>query len=216
MKRILCFAILISFASSLQAGVLTSSERGWYNNSGFHNPSNANYFAGISDGHRNFFVFDLSSVTDTITSARLKLFNPSNGGPSSANGLYTVFDVSTSIASIVNGTGGLGAFNDFGSGVTYATKLVMPADQGTTVTVEFDAAGIAALNAAAGGQFATGGRFSSSFSNFVFGFTGSGNPADGASVLEFETSSGVVPEPTSFATWGLLVGAVAAVRRRRK
>lgn len=27
---------------------------------------------------------------------------------------------------------------------------------------------------------------------------------------------GVVPEPTSFATWGLLVGAVAAVRRRRK
>ncbi len=28
--------------------------------------------------------------------------------------------------------------------------------------------------------------------------------------------TGVVPEPTSFATWGLLVGAVAAVRRRRK
>ena len=39
---------------------------------------------------------------------------------------------------------------------------------------------------------------------------------DDFTVLAGSSTGGVVPEPTSFATWGLLVGAVAAVRRRRK
>ncbi|MEC8556907.1 MAG: hypothetical protein VXZ82_18035 [Planctomycetota bacterium] len=39
---------------------------------------------------------------------------------------------------------------------------------------------------------------------------------DDFTVLAGSSTGGVVPEPTSFATWGLLVGAVAAVRRCRK
>lgn len=43
-----------------------------------------------------------------------------------------------------------------------------------------------------------------------------GEIAFGGTASTTTPPGGVVPEPTSFATWGLLVGAVAAVRRRRK
>ncbi|MEC8554319.1 MAG: coagulation factor 5/8 type domain-containing protein [Planctomycetota bacterium] len=66
--------------------------------------------------------------------------------------------------------------------------------------------------------------FGTASAQFVrFLMTGPQPPAwfDGVGIGEVafrhaDPPTGVVPEPTSFATWGLLVGAVAAVRRRRK
>src|SRR5207244_7371103 len=50
---------------------------------------------------RDYFVFDLTSASQTILSAQLNLFNPANGYNSpDATETYTSFDVSTAISSL--------------------------------------------------------------------------------------------------------------------
>src|SRR6476659_1571628 len=72
-----------------QTVVINFTDRGSYTEAGFHNPSNPNYVVGDSRGFpgacgdcRNFFLFDLSGVTQPIVSAKLALFIPSSeSGP---------------------------------------------------------------------------------------------------------------------------------------
>src|SRR6188474_865495 len=74
------FTFVINCPSArAQTVVIPHTDRGWYDNTGFHNPSNPNYVVGgDSFGHyHNFFVFDLSGVTQPIASAKLMLFVPS-------------------------------------------------------------------------------------------------------------------------------------------
>src|SRR5947207_11973228 len=113
MRRIArCTSILIAlftFAincplATAQTVTISHTDRGWYNNTGFHNPSNPNYVVG--GDYNNFFVFDLSGVTQPIASAKLALYVPSAlAGPGysspdpSEN--YELHDVTTSIATLV-------------------------------------------------------------------------------------------------------------------
>ena len=63
------------------AAVVTvnATDSGWYDDTGFHDPSNINYLVGnpvFSPSfvdHHNFFVFDLASISGTVTSAILVL-----------------------------------------------------------------------------------------------------------------------------------------------
>ncbi len=111
-------AVLIgSVMSTANAGVMTidASDRGWYTETGLHTPSNTNYNVGDTtpaSDQRNFFVFDLSGVTQQIVSAQLSLFVPTtSSGPdggffsADATETYAVFDITTSIASLTGGTG---------------------------------------------------------------------------------------------------------------
>jgi hypothetical protein len=69
--------------------------------------------------------------------------------------LYTLFDVSTPIASLTaNQAGAAGIYNDLGSGVSYGSRIVSAADNGTFVTIAVNASALAAINDAAGEQFA--------------------------------------------------------------
>jgi hypothetical protein len=179
---------------SLNGGafVLNSTNRGWYNNSGSNTTTNKNYIAGtVAPGvtANNFFLFDLTSVGVPITSATLQLVNPATGYSSTnPTQTYTVYDVSTSFASISAGTGGVAAFNDFGSGGLYAIKSVSAADNGTTVAVGLNGSAVADLEAArtGSGQWGAGGTLSAS----------------------------AAPEPGTFAL--LALGGLALVKRRRK
>ncbi|MCY2981709.1 MAG: PEP-CTERM sorting domain-containing protein [Planctomycetota bacterium] len=91
-------------------------------------------------------------------------------------------------------------------------RLFTSADAGTFVTVNLNAAGLSALNAARGGTFATGGTWSSPRPNsFVFGGNFAGNLND--SSLVYETSA--VPEPASLALSGIGALGVGLVARRR-
>jgi hypothetical protein len=190
--------------------VLSATDKGWYDNTGFHQAGNPNYAVGQCQNcgpgvsaFRDYFVFDLSGVSGPITDATLSIGNPPNGfhvlkvsNPSAGYdvgppALWTLYDVSTPIGSLTaDQTSATSIFTDLGTGVSFGSKLVTGALNAMQVMLSLNASGLAALNAAVGGQFAVGGKLSH--------------------------TAGEVPEP---ATWTMMIlgaGAVgAAVRRRR-
>jgi PEP-CTERM motif len=109
---------------------------------------------------RNFFAFDLSSLTGPITSATLTIpSNPFGIGYENTSGsasiTYTNFDVSTPIDDLDDGTNGLSTFADLGSGVKLGSTLIGPDDLVTTVTL--DPTALEDIAAAEGQDFAIGG-----------------------------------------------------------
>jgi uncharacterized delta-60 repeat protein len=164
------------------SATLSADDSGWYDGSGLHAASNTNYAVGNGapggDIH-NFFVFNLATINDGIVSAQLRLLNPSGGylSPDSTE-TFAVFDVSTPISQLVAGGTGLTAvFNDLGTGTQFGSRTVSAADNDQTVAVDLNAAAIAALNEARGGQVALGGALttlSGTALQYLFGFTSSG------------------------------------------
>ena len=67
-----------------QSTTLTATDVGWYDNTGFNNPSNQNYIVGQGVGpsgeevFNDFFVFDLSGVSGQVIGAQLNAFNPAS------------------------------------------------------------------------------------------------------------------------------------------
>jgi hypothetical protein len=233
---LLCAAAAAA-ATPADAATVVSYERGWYESTGVHLVGNDNYFAGRQDEtpfdeKRNFFVFDLSGFS-SITSATLELLvgpTPPFDSIISIGGTetYTLFDFGGSISDLTGGTGGVLAYTDLGTGTSYGSIVVTDgADEGTVISITLNAAGIAAANAAAGGDFAIGGAITSLLAapppwadEYVFGFTGSGDPSDGNTrlIVEGTPANAAVPEPASLVVFGTLfsVGAIAARRKRKK
>ncbi len=185
-----------------EASALTfdSVDQGQYNMAGDHSFPNTNYVAGNVAGTspdvlRNFFVFDLSSVSGNITSAELRLFNPNFGFQSvDPSEDYALFDVTTPASTLVGTLGrNLGRadiFADLGTGIGYGVTTVTTADNGSTVVVPLNASFVAAATATSG-LLAIGGAVTTldgsiNTGELIFGF--SGNP--GQLVLN-------VPEPSA-------------------
>ncbi len=205
-------------ATPVRAVTINASDRGWYDDTGFHSPGNLNYIVGDqpeSSGltFRDFFVFDVTAVAGSISSAKLRLFNPASGpgfGSDTGTETYKVFDVSTPLASLLAGTGGLGAYGDLGSGTLFGSYLASAADNGAFVEVVLNAAAIAALNAATG-LFAFGGAIDPlngvDDAEYLFGFTAS-NLAHTQLVVE------TVPEPATVLLLGAGLACLTVIRRR--
>jgi hypothetical protein len=229
MRRITeCVSILIAiFAcvmtcplATAQTVVIPHTDRGQYSDTGFHNPGNPNYLVGgeAFSGpalHNNFFIFDLSGVTQPIASATLALSVPgSSAGPGynspdpSEN--YELHDVTTSIATLLAGTGGVAAYNDLGSGVIYGSRTMTAADMGTLVEIALTPAAIAALDSATG-LIGIGGSLTSldgiANSEFTFG-------SSGAITDTTELRLTFVPEPSALSLLG--IGAISLLGTRRK
>jgi len=200
---------------------LNASDTGWYRSDGYHDPTNSNYVVGdLIDGpdeYRNFFVFDTSSLTQAITAATLKIWNPAGGYAST--GLdspgyerYTLFDVTTDLATLTGGFAFAGAstFFDLANGATYGEYVATIADNNSYVYVPLNAAGVAALNAA-DGMFALGGAITTlnntwDDGDMLFGYSG-GSAA---------TLVMTVPEPSTYAMAlaGIACAAWGTFRRR--
>ncbi|MBX9580456.1 MAG: S8 family serine peptidase, partial [Gemmataceae bacterium] len=138
------------------------TDSGWYRDDGFHDTTNQNYYAGLEFGteYRNWFTFDLSGVTNTITAATLQLSTVGYVG-SDPSETYTLFAVATPIADLVGGTGGLGAFDDLADGTPLGTITLTAFDAFTVATITLNADGVAYLNDHRGGQVALGGAITS-------------------------------------------------------
>jgi Ca2+-binding RTX toxin-like protein len=140
---------------------LTAFDTGWYSQNGFHFPALEAYTTGDTALYgpelRSFFAFDLAPVSQNdITAATLRIYNPLYGSVDPSE-TVRFSEVSTSITSLLNGTGGVAAFNDLKDAAPgYGQVTVSAADNLSWVDVELNDAGLAALNAALG-EMAIGG-----------------------------------------------------------
>lgn len=214
---------------------------GWFSNTGEHIEFNSNYaVGGGADGYirNNYFLFDTSGMSGPISSATLRVYNPSapvspgfpfgytSADPSET---YALFDVSTAFFSNILPGGnrvagyGIGSasgqtiFNDLGSGQSFGTYTASLADNGRYVAINMNTAGLAALNASSG-IFAVGGAITT-LDNVV-----NKESLFASGYLDFQTPSGAylvissVPEPSGSLLFiaGLGLVGLAARRRARK
>ena len=206
--------IAVTFGGAVaSATTLNSTARGWYNSTGFHDAGNSNYISGSNDTWHDYFTFDLTGVSGTISSANLVLFNPVANG----SGVYTSYDVNTPAATLnASNTGATGIFNDLGSGNAYGSINYSTADNGTFVTINLNSQFLADINARSSNLFSVGGNAVGG--TFLFGFSNGGSPADGKTFLDYTTSSAVAPLPAVAPLAILLLGGfgiVQALRRRK-
>ncbi|MCC6125070.1 MAG: M36 family metallopeptidase, partial [Pirellulales bacterium] len=149
--------------NSSSSVTLNAIDSGWWNSTGGHTSSNKNYATGYGGTYpyeyRSYFVFDLTTVSQTIGTAQLNLFNPSNGyiSPDPAES-YALFDVSTPIANLqASGSGQTAIFDDLGTGMSFADKAISAANNGQMVPIILNSAGVAYLNALRGSKIGLGG-----------------------------------------------------------
>jgi len=159
---------VLTGAHGVDALTVSATDTGWYDDIGDHVTYNQNYVTGRlhGDEYRSFFVFDLSSVAETFNSVTLRIFNTTFGGLSScgyrssdSTETLEIYDVSTSISSLVGGTGGTSAFADLESGTLYGSTTVSAADNDAFVSIALNADAVTALSSASG-LFAFGGALS--------------------------------------------------------
>lgn len=190
--------------------------QGWWSNGGGHSNTNANYFVGETGGseYRNFFTFDLSSLTGTVTSATLQLQGTRRCASPNATESYGLFDVSTASSTLSTSNGpDTGIFDDLGTGTSYGVFNVNMATCNNTLSFTLNAAAISAINAAIGGYFSIGGALqdlNGTSDQYLFGFSG------GPQNLILDTAS--VPEPGSLGMFGLGMAGLGLIflnRRRR-
>lgn len=222
----LAIIALCAFSQLCSASIeISPVDYGNYRHNGNHGAASPNYaaFANATTNYRNFFVFDLSSVTQTILSATLKLENPQL----TANGVastYTLYDVTTDVATLTTGqTGATAIYADLGTGTIYGSVALGSSIAAGMVEIPLNSNALAAMNATSG-LFALGGAITTAASSTVsvFGFT-SDPIYTQKLVLELEEpvtpppSTGIVPEPTSLLVWcgvGLVAGLGMAARRK--
>jgi PEP-CTERM motif-containing protein len=205
--------LIMAVSFNAHAGLITldSTNANWYNSLGIRTPFGQNYIIGNngSISYNNFSVFDLSGISNNITSATLNFYNPSNGYTSDdLNETFSLFDVNTAIISLIGGSGGVSAYTDLGTGVLYGSIIVDGTVANSIVSVNLNASGLLALNNS-NGLFAFGGSLVTADDNNdrLFGYSRN-QPVQ----LKIETLS--IPEPSTLTIFAL--GVMGLVSRKVK
>jgi hypothetical protein len=214
--------VLLPNGSAYAAMITVNAlDQGWYNDDGEHFPLIENYAAGIcvpcsaaAVVFRNFFIFDLSGVSGPVTSATLRL-STRNFLSGDLTETYTLFDVSTPLASLAAGTGGVAAFNDLGGGVSYGSRIYSESDDDFVRDILLGPSGVAAVQAALGGGFGIGGAVTSLSGNHDFESI-FGENSDPFTISLVLNTGRAVPEPATMMLVGTALACLAVRRRRRR
>ncbi|MFM6728988.1 MAG: Calx-beta domain-containing protein, partial [Dolichospermum sp.] len=177
---------------------LNAADTGWYDSTGFHGPTNTNYVTGdVEDSllYRNWFTFNLPTLTAPIISAQLKV-NTFEYTSLDASETYELRDVTTAVPTLTaGGSGKTAIYADLGDGAIYGSRIYSDADDNQFRTIDLNAAAISALTAKSGQAFALGGLLTTldTIDNIecVFGFS-NGNVGDLQLILNTGTVTPVV------------------------
>jgi len=210
-------SIAASVSGAAATTVINSYASGFYQNTG-GTPSLGSTNIIEDSTRNNYFAFDLSGVSGTVTGAKLTIFG-GNGffsfnSTTPATVTYSIYDVSTNIGALTGHSAGAAAFTDLGSGSVFGSTSIAVTSTpfGSMPQLEIDLSG--ALNdiaAALGGLFALGGG-----SNLVSnqGFLWISSTRDPAAQLTLETTPIPAALPLFASVFG--GGGLVAWRRRRK
>lgn len=142
------------------ATIIEATNSGWYNSTGGTNfPTDSNYIVGQSPAgtFRNFFTFNLSGVTEPITSAVLSIYNPGIGF-TGGDKTFVARDATLLYTSLLSGIESAATYNAIGAGTVIGSTLVTSASNDTNVQITLNPYAIAVLNALEGSRnFAIGG-----------------------------------------------------------
>jgi hypothetical protein len=207
-------SVAVSASGAAATTVINSHASGFYQNTGATPSAGSTNI--IEDSTRNnYFAFDLSGVSGTVTGAKLTIFG-GNGffffnSTTPATVTYSIYDVATNIGALTDHTAGAAAFTDLGSGSVYgSTPIAVISGSAQQLVIDL-VGGLNDINAALGGLFALGGG-SSLVANQGFLWSSSfGNPA---AQLTLETT----PIPAALPLFATVCGGggLIAWRRRRK
>jgi hypothetical protein len=219
LRRLLPTLLAIVALSMVDASVaqadtinIINTDSGWYDSTGFHDPSIQNYVSGdIGDHFRNFFTFNLAAAAgETITSAQLRLYT----WDITSAGTYTSYDVATPVSTLTaGGSGQLTTYADLGSGVSYGSIGLSAVQTNTFILINLNAAAVAAIQANANSvaaTFAIGGDFLGGAGDYAYGF--SQFSVENQLILKTQsTSTQSVPDSTSTLVLMLMVGLLGVV-----
>jgi hypothetical protein len=210
-------SVAVSASGAAAASVTVASyASGYYQNTG-GTPS-AGSTNIIEDGTRNnYFAFDLSGISGTVTGAKLTIFGgngiPSFNSSTPSTVTYSIYDVTTNIGSLTGHTAGAAAFTDLGTGSLYGSTSFAKSTT-SMPQLEIDlAGGLNDLALALGGLFALGGGSNLTGNQGFLWISSSFNPA---AQLTLEVSQTPLPAALPLFATVLGGGGLAAWRRRRK
>jgi hypothetical protein len=208
-------SVAASASGAAATTVINSNASGFYQSTG-GTPSPGSTTIIEDSTRNNYFAFDLSGLSGTVTGAKLTIFGPNGlflfNSTTPATVTYSIYDVTTDIGALTGHTAGVAAFTDLGSGLVYGSTS-FAATTGSSPQLVIDlSGGLNDINAALGGLFALGGD-SSLVSNQ--GFLWSSSFLGPAAELTLETT----PIPAAlplFASGGALLGFLGWRRKRKQ
>jgi hypothetical protein len=178
---------------------LNSLDQGWYDNTGFNDPTNSDYVVGnasFGGPWNDFFTFDASALGgQTVTGATLRIFNPIDGFSSyRSSETVSIGSFAGSLTDLVSGNGGIAAYNALGSGNVFGSASISSADNNGWVQFVLNNDFLSYFNSAPG-VFALGGTLSTLDATYTadqYAFAFSGNPL---TIPQLVLSTGVASVP---------------------
>jgi hypothetical protein len=139
-----------------------NTDSGWINSDGVHYGGNTNYYSGEFDCGgtgvcKNYFSFDLSSLSGAVTSASFDVYTWTISVP----GPYTQWGTSLTPAEVYSGNSftNLASYSGLSSGPLVGSISLVPGESDSYVSIPFNSAGLAWLQANEGNGVVLGGAF---------------------------------------------------------